>query len=251
MHKRRIVPFLVPALCLAVWEAAVRLSLLSHLFFPAPSELVSTLADMIVSGEMAQRLIYTLTRAGTGFAIGAALGILCGAAMGASTLIRRALDPFVSALYATPKLTLLPMLMLIVGPGEMARQVIIAATVFLVVVMNTVDGIRSIPPHLLEMAENYGASRSLLFRRVYLPASAPHVFTGLRLGIGRAVVIAISVELVVGGTGIGNLVWTAWLTFSPERIYVAVILSALLGLAVNQGLKGIEARMIPWKANKD
>jgi NitT/TauT family transport system permease protein len=248
VRKYWLVPFIAPAAVLLAWEAAVRTSLLDRLFFPPPSALWATFLDMARQGELARRVGVTLMRAGDGFLIGALPGVACGALMGASSWIRRALEPFLAALYATPKLTLLPMLMLLAGTGELPRQILIAATVFLVVVMNTVDGVRGVQPHFVEMAANYGASRRMLFRRVYLPSSAPHIFTGLRLGMGRALVLAITVEMIGGGNGLGSLVWTAWLTFSPERLYIAVILSAILGAAVHRSLKLVESRLIPWRA---
>ena len=248
MRKHWLLPFIVPAVVLLAWEAAVRASLLDRLFFPPPSALWATFYEMARQGELERRVAITLLHAAKGFLFGALPGVACGVLMGASAWVRRALEPFLAALYATPKLTLLPMLMLVAGTGDLPRQILVAATVFLVVVMNTVDGVGGVPPHFVEMAKNYGASRGMLFRRVYLPSSAPHIFTGLRLGMGRALVLAITVEMIGGGSGLGSLVWTAWLTFSPERLYIAVIFSAILGATVHRGLKLVEFRLIPWRA---
>jgi ABC-type nitrate/sulfonate/bicarbonate transport system permease component len=237
----------VPVTLIAAWELAVRLSLLDALFFPAPSTLFAASLEMLRHGDLGHRVGQTLTRAGTGFLIGALAGILCGAAMGAVKIVRRALSPLVAALYNSPKLTLLPMLMILVGTGETARLILIAASAFLLVVMHTHDGVQRVSPHYVELAANHGATRWLLFRHVYLPASLPQIFTGLRLGMGRALGIAISCELLTGAGGLGGLVSKSWQGFAMEQLYVAVIVAALLGASIHGGLKLLETRLLPWR----
>jgi ABC-type nitrate/sulfonate/bicarbonate transport system permease component len=166
--------------------------------------------------------------------------------MGAFPLVRRSVEPLVSGLYNVPNLTLLPMLMLLAGIGETPRLILIGTAAFLQVVMHTLDAVRSISPHYSEMAAHYGAGRWLLFRRVYLPASTPQIFTGLRLGMGRALVVTISAELLTGATGLGGLVWRSWQTFAIERLYVAVITCAVLGAIVHKCLKLAETQLVPW-----
>jgi NitT/TauT family transport system permease protein len=167
--------------------------------------------------------------------------------MGALTPVRRSLQPLITALYNIPKLTLLPMLMLLAGTGEAPRLILISAVAFLQVAIHTLDGVRGISPHYVEMASHYGANRWLMFRRVYLPASSPQVFTGLRLGIGRSLGIAVSSELLTGAGGLGGLVMRSWQTFAIEKLYVAVIVTALLGALIHTVLRVMERRLLPWK----
>lgn len=238
----------VPITLLAAWQLAAALSWLDPLFFPPPSRLLATGVEMVRSGELAPQIRTTLFRAIAGFLAGAVAGIGCGAVMGAFNAVRRSIEPLIAALYHIPKLTLLPMLMIIVGTGEAPRQVLIGGVVFLQVVMHTLDGVRSVDPHYVEMAANHGATHGLLFRRVYLPASAPQIFTGLRLGFGRALGITISSELLIGGGGLGGLVMRSWETFEVERLYVAVIVAALLGVCIHKSLQLVEMRLVAWGA---
>jgi len=232
----------------AAWEASVRAGWLDALFFPSPSTLVKTFWAMVKSGEIAENAGRTLMRASVGFGIGAAAGILAGAAMGGSRWARWVLEPVTAAMNSSPKLTLFPMLMLVVGTGEPARQILLAATAFVIVTLTTFDGVSGINAHFKEMALNCGAGRGLLWRRVYLPASAPQIFSGLRLAMGRVLVMSITVEMLGGaGRGLGSLVWTSWQTFAIERLYVAVAISALFGLTIHHGLKSLESRLIPWR----
>lgn len=240
---------LVPLLLLALWEIAVRFGWLDALFFPPPTKLFDTAVLLTRNGDLGPRIATTLARAGSGFAIGALAGVLCGVAMGAVRLVRLAFSPLVSALYSVPKITLLPMLLLLAGVGEAPRQILIAATSFLVVVMHTQDGVQRVSRHFVEMARQYGASTWLVFRRVYLPACLPQLFTGIRLGMGRALVITISAELLTATGGLGGMVARAWQTFAIEQLYVAVIMSALLGACIHGTLRFLEARMLPWSGS--
>jgi ABC-type nitrate/sulfonate/bicarbonate transport system permease component len=239
----------VPVILLAAWETTVALSLLDPLFFPPPSKLFTTGLEMLRHGDLGERIRSTLARAGAGFLAGALTGVLCGAAMGSMELARRALAPLVAMLYNVPKLTLLPMLMLLAGTGETPRLILIAAAAFLPVVMHTQDGVQRVSPHYVEMATNYDVTRWFLFRRVYLPASLPQIFTGLRLGMGRALVVTISAELLTAAEGLGGLVARAWQTFAIEQLYVAVIVSGVLGACIHSILKLVEARMLPWRSS--
>lgn len=248
VRRDAFAPLVVPAILALCWESAVRWGFVDGLFFPAPSTLAKTFGEMIRDGELARNIGRTLARALAGFSAGAVAGIICGAAMGISRWARWALEPVTAAMNSMPKLTLFPMLMLLVGTGEPARQILLAATAFVIVTLNTLDGVSGISGHFKEMAVNCGASRSLLWRRVYLPASAPQIFSGLRLAMGRVLVLSITVEMLGGaGSGLGNLVWTSWQTFAIERLYVAVALSALLGLAIHRVLSYLETRLIPWR----
>jgi ABC-type nitrate/sulfonate/bicarbonate transport system permease component len=243
-----LIRYLLPLAFLALWQAAVAAKLLDPLFFPPPSQLAATLVRMVRYGDLFPQMRLTLVRTAAGFVPGALAGILCGTAMGMSRTIRQTLEPSLSALYTLPKMTLLPMLMVLAGTGEAPRVILIAAAVWLQVSMHTLDGVSSIDAHYVEMAMNLRANRAMRFRRVYLPASAPQVFTGLRLGLGRAVGIAITSELLMAAGGLGGVLMRSWQSFAIDRVYASVIVVALLGVAVHNGLRSLESRLLPWRA---
>ncbi|MEO7651470.1 MAG: ABC transporter permease [Bryobacteraceae bacterium] len=238
----------VPLLIVTSWQAGVQARAIDPLFFPAPTMLVDTAAKMIRSGEMAMHLQATFGRLLIGFSIGSLAGIGCGVLMGVAPLLRRSFEPMVTALYSTPKLSLLPMVMLVFGVTDTARILIIAATCFVLTSIHAIDAVRAVDRRYVDLASNYGASRAMLFRKVYLPSSLPQLFTGLRLALGRSLVTAISVEIVSSKNGLGSIIWLAWQTFSIERLYVGVILAASVGALLHLGLKQLENRWIPWKA---
>lgn len=237
----------LPVAILSAWQLAASRGMVSELFFPAPSILARSAWNMVASGELTHALSVTFYRMFLGSLLGIVVGLLCGLAMGIITPVRKSLEPLISALNSTPKLALMPMLLIFTGIGETARLVPIALTSFIVVAVNTVDAVRGINLAFIELAQNYGATGWHMLRRVYIPASLPQVFTGLRLALGRGLVITISVELLGSSDGLGSLIWMAWQTFATERLYVGIAVTALTGALVHEGLHFSERRLLPWR----
>jgi ABC-type nitrate/sulfonate/bicarbonate transport system permease component len=238
----------LPAALLSFWQVASTNAWVNPFFFPPPSSVLATAGAMLMDGEIPRALGITMIRYMAGSLVGAAAGVLCGALMGLSVAGRRAMEPFVAALYATPKLTLLPLLMLLMGLGEAPKMTLIALVGFIFLSTQTMDGIRSVKRSYVEMAENYGAGRWALIRRVYLPAALPQIFTGLRIGFSRSLVVAISLELISGTTGLGGLIWMSWETLATERLYVGILLAALLGIVIHRGFARLETIAVPWRS---
>jgi NitT/TauT family transport system permease protein len=238
----------LPALLLAVWQGLAMAGWLNPLFFPPPTAVFASAAELTRSGELPRHVLATCTRTGAGFLVGATAGLGLGLLMGGFRRVRGSVEPLLSALYSTPKLSLFPLLMLLLGVSDAARITIIALAATILTAMNTLDGVRNIDHGYVDMAVNYGAGRLDLFRCIYLPACLPQVFTGLRLALGRALVLAVSVELVSSSDGLGSMIWMAWQTFSTERLYVAVAVTAALGGLTHLAIHRLERRLIPWKA---
>lgn len=247
LRKSLALALLLPALVLLGWEAGVRLAVLDPIFFPPPSTLIRTALRLSASGDLPRATAATLTRALLGFLPGALVGIALGIALGVSVICRRMLEPSMAGFYSMPKLALLPIFMLILGAGETARLALIALGTMLAMTIHVFDGVRAIDVGYVEMARNYGATPWMLLRKVHLPGALPQIFTGTRVTFGRALVISISVELVTGSPGLGNMIWLASQTFSTERLYVSVATVGLLGLLSQTTLRLLEKRVIRWR----
>jgi ABC-type nitrate/sulfonate/bicarbonate transport system permease component len=236
----------LPATTLVLWQLGVELRWIDPLFFPPPTAVLGAAGRMVSNGELLVHLGATLFRMGVGLLTGAVPGALFGIIMGTVAWIRRSTEPLVAALNSAPKLALLPMLMLFFGVGETARLTLVAVGCFLTMAIQSMDAVTSVNRGFVEMAVNYGADRTALWRKVYVPSALPQIFTGLRLALGRALVISISVELVSAQNGLGSLIWSAWQTFSIEKLYVGVGVSAGLGAVLHWGFKRLEVHFIPW-----
>ena len=237
----------LPVVVLGLWQGLVAAGVLDALFFPPPTTLVSTFRRLAQTGELWTQLSATLSRMTLGFTFGFAAGLVSGVAMGTIGPVRRCLEPIISALYTTPKMSLLPMVMLLFGVGDTSRILLISLGAFIMLAMNTFDAIRSVNPAYIELASSYGASRWMLLRKVYIPAGLPQVFTGMRLSAGRALMVTVAIELISCPDGLGSMIWMAWQTFATEKLYVGVILAASMGAILHNSLRFLERRLIPWK----
>jgi ABC-type nitrate/sulfonate/bicarbonate transport system permease component len=239
--KKLFLALWLPIFILVVWEVLTARHVLDTLFFPAPTTLLATFGRVIGNGELPKHVHATFTRMATGFLIGSTLGVGLGLLLGAWKRVRQSLEPLISALYSTPKLALFPMLMLFLGVGDASRVTLIALGSLIFTAIYAQDAVRNLNP------VNYGARGGALFRNVYLPACLPQIFTGLRLALGRALVITVSVELLGSNEGLGSMIWLSWQTFATERLYVAVMVTGTLGALLHEALLRAERRLIPWK----
>jgi NitT/TauT family transport system permease protein len=232
---------------ISLWEAAVDLRWVDSPFFPSPSTIARLTLDLTSNGELTEHLSITLARMFAGLFAGSIAGLIIGLAMGWSKTIRALLDPVVSVIYPLPKIALLPLIMLLVGLGEGPIILIIALGAFFPVLVNCVAGVANIDPIYFDVAQNYGASKFKTFTRVVLPGSLPVALAGLRLALGMSLLLAVVVELSIGTKGLGAMLWLSWQTFRIERIYVAIVVIAILGLLLNWLLGLASKRLVPWQ----
>ena len=247
--ERWLLLFLL-AVALLLWEAGVRAGLISALFFPAPSTIARSLLEMMASGELWIDLKATLSRLGLGLCIGGGLGLLLGLLMGWSRRLRSIVDPLVAALHPIPKITILPLIMIVLGIGEASKVALIAIATFFPMLINTMAGVRQIRPIYFEVAENYGARQHHVFGQVVLPGSLPLILTGARLALNTALVLTMAAELLAAQEGLGATIWLAWETLRTEDLYAVLLVIALLGSGFNRGLQYLAWRLVPWQVER-
>ena len=235
---------------LILWELLVRLKLIDSLLCPAPSAVLAAAFRLSKSGELGAAIGGTLGRLTIGFAIGSLAGLTLGLLMGAFKVVRRTFEPLISALNSTPKLTLLPMLMLFLGIGDTPRIALIALSAMIVLAMHGLDAVRGIHPAYVDLARNNNARSADLLWNVYLPASLPQIFTGFRIAVGRALVVAVTTELIGGRNGLGNLIWMGWQTFAVEKLYTGVVVTTLLGTILHWSFDAVEQLVAPWSVRQ-
>lgn len=235
-----------PLVLLAFWELAVRVNWLDYRFFPAPSQIAIAGRRLLYSGELLVDIEATMLRIVVGFAIGATAGIAAGLALGGIRLLRVMFEPILNGLYVIPKISILPLIMIIFGLGEGSKIAIVALGSFFVVAINTIGGVRTVDPILLDAGRNFGASGFQMFRHVLLPATMPHIFTGLKIGAGVALLVVIAAEFVAADAGVGYLIWRSWTTLVTEQMYVGFLVIAMLGIAFAWGLSRLSAILMPW-----
>lgn len=239
--------FAVPVALLASWEIASRLAVVSPRYFPAPTTIAWVLADRFVEGDLGAQSLVTLARLACAFALAAVPGVLLGLLMGIARPVRAAIEPYIAFIFPVPKIALLPFLLIILGVGEPAFVLTGATSAFFQIVISTLGGVQTLDPRLLEVGRNYGAHGARLFWKVILPAALPSIFTGLRLGLGLALVSLVAVEFIAAKSGLGHLVYRHWQMLSTPEMYAAFVLVGALGLALTRGLRALQARILTWQ----
>ena len=232
---------------LAVWELCGQMQWISVTFFPPPSVIVATLGRLLATGELPRHLGATVSRLLLALVWGGGLGLVLGMTMGYSARLRAVLDPFVAALHPVPKLSLLPLIMLIFGIGWFSKALVVAVSTFFPMVISTMAGVRQIDADYYDVAKVYGASRFRVFRRVLIPASLPSILAGARMAMNRALGATIGLELITADTGLGAMLFFAWQTLRTEQIYATLFVIALLGWAFRLSTDGLTSKLVPWQ----
>ncbi len=236
-----------PLALLVLWEAAGRLGLLDQRFFPAPSAIAGTFAQLVASGELPRHVTVSLGRVAIGFAAGALPGLALGIAMGLNPIVRAALKPMVGALYPIPKTAIYPLLLLLLGLGEPSKYAIVAIGVFFLVLLNTMAGVMGIEPIYLDAARNFGARPRDVFFTVAIPGALPLIFTGLRLAWGNGLLLIVVAELIGGRSGLGAFIYSSWQTFAVEEMYSGLVAISFIGYLSFLILDELQRWLIPWK----
>jgi NitT/TauT family transport system permease protein len=231
-----------PLVLLGAWEWASAAGALREAFFPRPSTIAVHLGQLAADGTLWGHLATTLIRVAWAFALAAVLGVGIGLAMG----LREGLDPVFAVIYPIPSILFLPLVGFLVPPGEIALVVTTAVTSFFLIAFTTTHGVRQIDRLVVEAALHYGARGWRLFTAVLLPGSLPFIFTGLRLGLGFALIVVVAVEIVSSSRGLGALLWLSWQILKVEDMYAAFFVIALVGAVLYYGLAALQARLLPW-----
>lgn len=231
---------------LAIWEAICRAGIVSALYLPAPSAIVETGWQMILSGELGRSVAASMYRIILGFLAGGIIGILLGLLMGFSKVAGAIGNPLVYSVYAIPKIALLPLFILWLGIGELSKVTIIALGVFFPVVINTYAGVRNVDPLLVKVAVSFKVKRINVIRKVILPAALPTIFAGLKLAAGMSLLLLVSAEMIAAKEGIGSLILHYGDLMLTTKLMVGVLTISILGLIFNRGLDWLEKKLLPW-----
>ena len=232
---------------MAVWETAARSGLWSPLLFPSLARIAGELALFFTRTEMLLEIRVSLERALGGFALAAAVGILLGIVMGRSRLVAALLDPLFSGTYAVPKLALFPIFIFVFGIGSLSKVALVFLECLYPIVIMTYAGARDVNRTLPWSAQNMGASRAAILRRVVIPATTPFIFAGFRVAVPVAMIVVVITEMVASADGLGYQVIYALSSLKTDRMLAVVIVIAALGYALDTALVLLRDRLIYWE----
>lgn len=234
-------------IALLLWEAAPRLGWVDVTYVAPPSEVFQSLAALLLSGDLMTHTLSSLKRVLAGLVLAIVLGIGLGIFIGLFKKIEYALDYLFQTFRQMSAFALFPIFILFFGIGEVSKTVIVFWASLWPVLLNTISSVKGVDQLFIDSAKSMGASRGYIFLKVILPASAPGIFTGIRLGGSYAIMALVAAEMIGAQSGLGFLVLYSQETFKIEDMYAAIIGLALLGLALNWFLGFIEEKMTSWK----
>ena len=238
---------LLPVLLLLLWEALARAGVLRANLLPAPSKVLATIWALARTGELWGHIGITLARVGAGFVLGGALATMLGAATGYSRRLFQLLDPLLQGVRNIPSLAWVPLFILWMGIYETSKVVLIAVGVFFPVYLNLMNGVQGVDRKLVEVGRVYRLSGGALVRRVFLPATLPAYFVGLRSGLGLGWMFVVAAEIMGANKGLGFLLVDGQMTGRPQTILASILLFAMLGQATDAALAALGRRLLRWQ----
>lgn len=219
----------VPVLLLGLWQLVSVLGVFSAVQLPSPGAVLTSAADLIERGELGTHIAISTQRVLTGFALGAALGLVLGALLGLSRLADVLLGPLFGAVRAVPSLALVPLLILWMGIGEDSKVTLITIGAFFPVFTTVSLALRHVDKNLVEAARAFGLNGLKLLTTVQLPAVVPAVFSGLRLALAQSWLFLVAAELIASSMGLGFLLTDSQNNGRTDRMFLAIVLLAVIG----------------------
>lgn len=220
---------------------------LNPIFLSYPTAVAGAFVELILNGQLLRATIESLSALAIGFGVSIVSGIAIGLLMGRFRTVYHGLDPFVTALYNTPSVALIPLIQLWFGLGLQAKVVIVILSAFFPIVINTFAGVRNTSRGMVDVVRAFGASEQQVMTKVVLPAAVPFIMAGLRLAVGRAVIGIVVAEFFTALSGLGGLIIVFSNSFATAKLFVPVITLVVLGLLLTAAARALEARFATWK----
>ena len=240
---RALLSFLIVGIA---WELAGQSGRWPMLITPL-SSIVKSAAQLLANGQLQRHIAISLNEFIWGFLLAAVVGIALGILIATSKVAQDFIDPWISALYATPTVALAPLFILIFGIDTPSKIAVVFLLAVFPIVINTATGIRSTDQAYLDAARSFCASRLQIFRMVLIPSALPFIVAGLRLGIGRGLVGVVVGELFGARGGLGYLILTSSQLFDTAGLWVGVFILAGTGILSVVVLQKLERKMAPWQ----
>jgi NitT/TauT family transport system permease protein len=233
---------LVVGVILALWQF-VPVARGTKFWLSSPLQIISTLWGWIADGSIWIHLEATLTVMALGYVVGCVSGIVFGLLLGFLPRVHRVLTPYISGLYALPKIALAPLFIILLGIGVTSKVALVAITVFFLLLTNTIDGVRDVDRDLVRLLNLMGATRLEIVRKVLIPAALPWIFTGMRISVRYAFTNTLLAELIAANRGLGFLIEYNSGNFNATGSYAAILVLVLFSVTLTELLMRLEKLM--------
>ena len=233
------------AVFFVIWEYYGRR--MDPIFMAPPSAILEAAVQLIQSGALRKALIQTLWPFSVGMALTVVVGIALGIVMAQWRTLEYVLDPFINALYAIPRIALIPLIILWAGLEFVGKVSILVSVAIFPITVNTYSGIRDVRGAMLEIGRAYGATEWQIFWKIVLPAATPFIMAGIRLAVGLAIIGIIVAEFFTAISGLGGMIVEYSNVFATAKLFVPIIVIALVGVVLTELVMWLERRMSRWR----
>jgi len=233
------------AVFFVIWEYFGRR--MDPIFMAPPSAIFDATLQLMQSGALRKALIETLWPFAVGMMLTVVVGIVTGIVIAQWRTMEYILDPFINALYAIPRIALVPLIILWAGLEFTGKVTILVSVAVFPIIVNTYAGIRDVRGSMLEIGRAYGATETQIFFKIIMPAAIPFIMAGVRLSVGLAIIGIIVAEFFTAISGLGGMIVEYANVFATAKLFVPIIVIALLGVVLTELVMWLERRLSRWR----
>ncbi len=250
-NRGLILSILSVVLFIVVWEVVSRNEWIDPLFISSPLAIAQAAVIMVQEPTFWQNMRVSGYEFGVGFLLAMVIGIPVGVFSGWNKTFNALVNPFISGLYVTPKVTLLPVIIIAFGIGPGSKIVIVFLMAFFPIVMNAQKAMHTLDQNLIKAARTFTANELQIFKMIALPSTVPFLLTGIRLGIGQGLIAVVVGELFASSAGIGFQLTNDGQNLQTDRMFVGVFVITLTGVILTTLLGIVEKHFSSWKPEKN
>ncbi len=232
---------------LSFWEFFGRQ--MNPIFASYPTAIGQEFVVEIGDGRLLSAFIESIQPLAAGFLLAAVIGIPVGLVTGRHRVAEAAIGLYVTAGYSVPLVAFIPLFLLWFGLGFTVKVAVVTVMTIFPIIISTRAGVHAVPRSLIEVGKAYVASESTIMRKIIVPSTLPHIMTGLRLGVGRAVIGIVIAEFFTALGGLGGLIITAGQRFDTAALFVPIVVLMALGIGLTRAVGWLEAKVAPWHAS--
>lgn len=232
---------------LLLWETSVRLAWVDTPSLPRVTTISDTLVNIFFSGQLINEILPSLKRVFAGFLIACAVAIPLGVAMGSVKFIHSLFEPITEFLRPIPSAGYVPLAILFLGIGDEMIIFVISLSCLFPILLSTQGGVRGVDPVLIDTGRTFGLNRMRILLKIVVPSVLPEIFTGMRIGLGIALIVVVVSEMIAGNSGIGYFILSSQQFFRIPEMYVGIFTLGVIGYILNWSFLLFEKRILRWR----
>jgi ABC-type nitrate/sulfonate/bicarbonate transport system permease component len=249
-YEAAILGGIAVVIALGAWEAFWSAGKISPLFFTGPSQVVKRFVEEWNDGRLKQDMAYSGTNFVIGVGMAIASGVVLGVIIGWYRRLAMVFEPFLTALYSTPRVAMIPLVLIWFGIGVWSKIFIVFINAFFPVLINTIGGVKAIDRDLLRAARSFCASDRQIFTTVVIPGSVPFILTGVRQAVSLGLIGVVVGEMFGGSEGIGYMVNYGGQTFQTDTVFLGVVIIAFAGIVLTWLAERLERHFSRWRPER-